>query len=437
MTRLNRFLAGAVLGTLAVTGVIGCGRRFVAAQTVQQRVTLTLGNAKEITAPKGSATAGSKWIQMKVTCSNGGTRSIWIEGHSKATPFYAIQTRTGKSAKWSDYGVAFDGIPNLYEIRPGSTLSFTVALPERYRESEIRVLLDYYTNNSAKDRQTATSAPKRLVASDDDLYPFRTEGPDGKWGYINGDGTVIIKPAYRRAGDFVAGRARVTTSEKTGYINEAGKWVFTLPDGWSATRPFSEGLAGFSVGDIYSGKWGYFDRNGNIVVQPKYDRIGDFVQGLARVNLGAQWEFPGTWQGGKWGFIDKNGRVAIPIEFNHASDFSGELAHVEKEGKSFHIDRQGREARSPEPDHVPEQQSDLPCHVVRTADGQMRQTNDREPFRGALARVHVGGAFHVADDGPAQWSGGAWYYVNRQGDIVRRVRNDDEGQGCGYGREHR
>jgi hypothetical protein len=270
------------------------------------------------------------------------------------------------------------------------------------------------------------------------LYPFRAEGPDEKWGYINSGGTVVVEPAYRRAADFVAGRARVTRSEETGYINEDGKWVFTLPKGWAATRPFSGGLAGFSVGDMYSGKWGYLDRNGTIIVQPEYDQIGEFVEGVARVNIGAKWEFPGVWEGGRWGFIDKSGRVVVPIQFDFAYDFSAGRASVKKHGRWFYIDLKGGEVLDPKADESNEcPKEDLPQSHVRDVDGTMKRTNDREAFRGELARVHIGGRFLVEDDGGAEWMGGAWYYVNRKGEIVRKVRSDDAGQGCGYGRESR
>lgn len=270
------------------------------------------------------------------------------------------------------------------------------------------------------------------------LYPFREAGPDGQWGYIDTKGTILIEPAYRLAGDFVGGRARVTKSEKSGYIDEDGHWVFTLPEGWAVTRPFSEGFAGVSVGSMYSGKWGYLDRDGNMVVQPKYDQIGEFVEGLARVNMGAQWEFPGAWKGGKWGFIDTSGRVVISIQFDYACDFSSGQASVKKQGRWFHIDRQGHAVTGRKPKEPRATKTeDMPNEFVRTADGEMKQANDREAFRGDLARVHIGGGFSVEDDGGAEWGGGAWYYVNRKGEIVRRVRNDDEGEGCGYGTEDR
>jgi len=51
------------------------------------------------------------------------------------------------------------------------------------------------------------------------------------------------------------------------------------------------------VGD----KWGFCDRNGEIVIPCKYDHVGFFSEGLACVKLN-----------GKWGFIDKEGKEVIP-----------------------------------------------------------------------------------------------------------------------------
>ncbi|MCS7150786.1 MAG: WG repeat-containing protein [Endomicrobia bacterium] len=44
-------------------------------------------------------------------------------------------------------------------------------------------------------------------------------------------------------------------------------------------------------------KWGFCDKNGNIVIDCKYDYADYFSEGLARVKLGD-----------KWGYIDKSGK---------------------------------------------------------------------------------------------------------------------------------
>ena len=48
---------------------------------------------------------------------------------------------------------------------------------------------------------------------------------DGKWGYINQRGEVVIKPQFGDVGDFSEGLAVVQIGDKWGYINQAGEIV--------------------------------------------------------------------------------------------------------------------------------------------------------------------------------------------------------------------
>lgn len=51
------------------------------------------------------------------------------------------------------------------------------------------------------------------------------------------------------------------------------------------------------------GKWGFKDINGSVVITCKYDYVGSFSEGLARVKLN-----------NKWGYIDLTGKEVIPIK---------------------------------------------------------------------------------------------------------------------------
>ena len=141
------------------------------------------------------------------------------------------------------------------------------------------------------------------------LFPFCERG---KWGYIDPVGTVIIPPRFTRADDFHDGRALVQSGGSTRYIDDRGRTACTILGDWA--RPYRDGLAPFR--DPATGKFGYRDRNGRVVIEPKYDAARDFSEGLAVVNLGAGWvkEFPRPVvpRGGKWGFIDKAGRLVVP-----------------------------------------------------------------------------------------------------------------------------
>ena len=87
-----------------------------------------------------------------------------------------------------------------------------------------------------------------------------------------------------------------------------------------------------------NGKYGYMDKDGNVVINPQFDRADDFSEGLARVRIGDE-------KTGKWGYIDKEGKFVINPQFDCAEDFSEGLAKVKVGGKYGWIDKTGKIVR--------------------------------------------------------------------------------------------
>ncbi|ECS1419287.1 WG repeat-containing protein, partial [Campylobacter coli] len=54
-----------------------------------------------------------------------------------------------------------------------------------------------------------------------------------------------------------------------------------------------------------NGKWGFIDKSGKIVIEPKFDSIWSFREGLVKVGLN-----------GKYGLIDKSGKIVIEPKFD-------------------------------------------------------------------------------------------------------------------------
>jgi hypothetical protein len=129
---------------------------------------------------------------------------------------------------------------------------------------------------------------------------------NGLYGYINRKGDLVVPAQFHHADDFSEGLACVHSAEKAGYINHKGKLLIAAGNDWNpANYPcgkFSEGLAA-----IYfkTGKVGYIDRTGKVVIPPQFDSADEFVDGIAKV-----YETPGQSERyeSAFGYIDKRGK---------------------------------------------------------------------------------------------------------------------------------
>ncbi len=122
---------------------------------------------------------------------------------------------------------------------------------------------------------------------------------EGGAGYIDKTGTVVIVPPGFDHRNFSDGLARFRDPETglTGYIDSAGDQA--IPPIYPLAASFSEGRAAFSPGE----EWGYIDRNGSIVIEPAWDGVLPFRNGLARVFVGSTEEEYVT------SYIDRDGSV--------------------------------------------------------------------------------------------------------------------------------
>ena len=167
---------------------------------------------------------------------------------------------------------------------------------------------------------------------------------DGKWGYVDKNGEMVIKMQFDAARSFSERFAAVMVGEKWGFINKKGKLV--IEPHFDGARGFSEGLAAVNMGGTtkvahepvvtLAGQWGYIDKTGKTTVKPRFDDTGPFSEGLAAVNVGGKRIKEYTPQGyyvvitlgGKWGFVEKGGKTVIEPKFACALSFSGGLAVV-------------------------------------------------------------------------------------------------------------
>ncbi len=184
----------------------------------------------------------------------------------------------------------------------------------------------------------------------DDASPF-SEGmarilvgdhEKGAFGYIDTTGKIVIKAKFKGAGLFNEGVAIARDSKGLGVIDKNGNFVIRLKSVLrdAHTEGFSEGLtaAGLKWKESYGFYYGFIDLNGKVVIPAKYHDAKNFSEGLAAVQVyGA-----GGTRFGLYGFIDKQDKMVIPPIFKRAWSFHQGLAAVSTERKKCgYIDIKG------------------------------------------------------------------------------------------------
>lgn len=113
-------------------------------------------------------------------------------------------------------------------------------------------------------------------------------------------------------------------------------------------------------------KFGFVDSTGQIAIEPSFDQICLFSEGLACVA-----------RAGKWGYIDKTGKFVIEPQFEYANNFSEGVALIlttdisSGTNKGFYIDQSGNTVLSPPYDQVTDFHEGLAAIKIGDKEGYM------------------------------------------------------------------
>jgi len=157
---------------------------------------------------------------------------------------------------------------------------------------------------------TAAAQPtsQRANVASGHLFPITV---DGRQGFIDDRGQVVIEPRYEFLWGFSEGLASVWVEKKAGYINTRGEVV--IKPRFRYARAFSEGFAGV---ETESG-WTFIDRTGQPITAETFEAVHDFSDGVAPVQVA-----------GVWGYINSSGVFLIPPQYRLAWPFSNGRAVV-------------------------------------------------------------------------------------------------------------
>jgi hypothetical protein len=222
----------------------------------------------------------------------------------------------------------------------------------------------FFIDKNGEKYMVVDQSYTNLYSYSDGMAAFESSG---KFGYIDIFGQKVLGD-YAFASTFshgfaavcdekgwyiidIEGESMMNTRYKSVKLDEkntigSGAFCFVYKDGdWIIldTKSWKLGMAKFEdarapTGDNIAavrqdGVWGFVDKNGSLLIKPKYEDATSFSCGLAAVK-----------QGGLWGYIDLEGHTVIDFVFEDANRFSDNgMAPVKINGKWKYIKLKYRE----------------------------------------------------------------------------------------------
>lgn len=188
------------------------------------------------------------------------------------------------------------------------------------------------------------------------LYPVHV---NGKWGYVDRTGKIVIEPRYDNEAFFSDGVTVVMSGFDTEAAARAKPRGNTVrvpvgPDGlkWEVIDTSGKTLAVFAAGGVHpltgfdeglaliaesaegkGSRYGYIDKAGRVNIRPQFEKAGAFCEGLADACV----------ESGRcgYGYIDRSGGFVIDQRFDDAQPFRDGRALVGADGELAYIDREG------------------------------------------------------------------------------------------------
>lgn len=182
------------------------------------------------------------------------------------------------------------------------------------------------------------------ISAQDIVYPIQI---NGKWGFINKEGSVVIAPQFDYDHVFPPDNGCILTKkdEKYGLLNLSGEWI-SEPQ-FDQPPEFHEKVCWVQKDE----KWGLIDRRGIWLIEPAFETVYDFIGGYAKFEKNGRYGLVdcngiiilqpryselsrpsegliAAVEGNGWGYIDIMGKYVIPPRFGEAYDFHAGFALV-------------------------------------------------------------------------------------------------------------
>ncbi len=159
---------------------------------------------------------------------------------------------------------------------------------------------------------------------------------DGKWGFVDTSGKLVIPLQFESPAQFRHGFAAVKKDGKMGIIDKTGKLLVNFL--YDYIGDYNDGL--FSARDLKS-KYGFIDSANNTIIPFEYNEVNIswFSGGVAIVK-----------KGNKYGAVDKTNKTVVPFEYDElgiTDGFAKGYVVGKKGSKTLLVDKTGQPVNFP------------------------------------------------------------------------------------------
>ena len=195
---------------------------------------------------------------------------------------------------------------------------------------------DFYINPQGKTVYPPLFDEWLFDPGDGTCIAFKEEG---KYGFADSTGQVIIQPQYRMAYSFSEGLAYVEDIQGgTGFINLQGEYVIPPDYQFNGPTYCKDGRVIVCQNSLQ----GFMDKDGKKITPIKYDYVNSFENNFARIAYKDEARMKSIYMEYTYGYINRDGKEIIPClyeELRYLPDFA--LFCARRSDSVYYIDTIG------------------------------------------------------------------------------------------------
>lgn len=165
----------------------------------------------------------------------------------------------------------------------------------------------------------------------------------GRYELIDLTGKVIKRYPYAFVSNYGQGRLAFQKEHngKFGYIDEQG--MIVIEPKFSGAQSFIQNRAIVNVSEDYKDHYGLINLTGQFIIKPNYNRL-DYLE-EDRYAIGKAIDPAKPYTGSKYAVADADGRILTGFIYNEITPFMDGLASASNDQNTFFIDKSGQRAR--------------------------------------------------------------------------------------------